>query len=199
MMPLKVGGEPEHDEVMALNNVPTQAPPTPTSGGHTVLVHSAPEPDSPLVQYRWRLWDRLASGWFSAHLDAQLAAGRSPERGRLRAVRAAVLVDPSNRAQLAAYWEHLLERAHSAPAVVGGPIPLAREQILTARPEIVELSAALRARSPVPVRGVAQATMLLTDGTGPVYSRHSRRDLRAELRTAIARLDPASELTQARA
>jgi hypothetical protein len=199
MMPLKVGGRAEHDEVMAMNSIPIQAPPIPTNGGHTVLVHSAPDPDSPLVHYRWRLWDRLASGWFSAHLDAQLAAGRSPERGRLRAVRAAVLVAPSNRAQLAGYWDHLLERAHSAPAVIGAPIPLAREQILAARPEIVELSAALRARLPVPVRGVAEATVLLTDGTGPVYSRRSHRDLRSELRTAIARLDPATELMQARA
>lgn len=184
---------------MALNNVSTQAPPIPSSDGHTVLVHSASEADSPLVHYRWRLWDRLASGWFSAHLDAQLAAGRSPERGRLRAVRAAVLVAPSNRAQLAGYWDHLLERARLAPAVIGGPIPLARAQIVAARPEIVELSAALRVRSPVPVRGVAQATELLTDGTGPVYSRRSHRDLRAELRTAITRLDPASELMPARA
>jgi hypothetical protein len=181
---------------MALNSTPVAATPTHrrSAGGHTVLVRSATEPDSPLVNYRWRIWDRLASGWLSTHLDAQLAAGRSPDHGRLRAVRAAVLVDPSARAKLANYWEHLLERASTAPAAIGGRAPLAREQILAARPEIVELGSALRANSPVPARGVALATVLLTDGTGPVYSRHSRRDLRAELRTTIRRLDPASEL-----
>ena len=47
----------------------------------------------------------------------------------------------------------------------------------------------------MPARGVAIATLLLTDGTGPVYLRRSQVDLRAALRTAVACLDPSTTFT----
>jgi hypothetical protein len=52
----------------------------------------------------------------------------------------------------------------------------------------------LRAPLPVPARGVALANLLLTDGTGPLYSPLSTVDLADAVAEAGALLDPASPL-----
>jgi hypothetical protein len=50
---------------------------------------------------------------------------------------------------------------------------------------------AQRLASPLPreARGVALVRLLLTDGTGPLYSRRSREDLGAAVRRARAALE----------
>ena len=76
-----------------------------------------------------------------------------------------------------------------APAV-----PLCRDRIAAAEPSIRELVACLRVPLPVPAQGVAAATVLLTDATGPLYHRRSHAALDDLLREAIAQLDPARPL-----
>jgi hypothetical protein len=44
------------------------------------------------------------------------------------------------------------------------------------------------------VRGIALASVLLTDGAGPVHDVRCQLDLRAMVRTAIRYLDPANEV-----
>ena len=115
-----------------------------------------------LVPIRAR--DRAAAHVRSLTLDAELAAGEPVTADRLRAVRAAMLVAPALRHQLARGWEDVLTHPSR------GIIPVLRSEVLAARDEIHELAAALRMAGPVAPRGVAIANLLLTDGTGPLYS-----------------------------
>ena len=48
--------------------------------------------------------------------------------------------------------------------------------------------AVLRDSLPVPARGIAIARTLLTDGTGPLYNAHNRRDVRTVVQEAIHHL-----------
>jgi hypothetical protein len=130
-----------------------------------------------------RVRDRVGAHLRSLTLDAELAAGRPVAADRLRAVRAAMLVDPALRHQLAEGWLGVLGPDR-------GIIPVRRPAVLAARDEISELVVALRCAGPVAPRGVALANLLLTDGTGPLYALREGPDLRDQLRIAIQQLSP---------
>jgi hypothetical protein len=51
------------------------------------------------------------------------------------------------------------------------------------------LAGRLASRAPVSARGVAQVSMLLRDGYGPLYSRGSSEALAARVHQAVAALD----------
>jgi hypothetical protein len=123
-------------------------------------------------------------------LDAKLAAGCFPDSRRLLAARARVLVSRVARQTLARDWEHLLEVARTRPVTVDCRAPMCRDRVLAAEPDIQQLLVALRVPLPVPVRGVAMASHLLTYGTGPVYNCRSAVNLCAALHEAIGRMDP---------
>ena len=135
--------------------------------------------------------DRVLARMFGASLDRQLAAGQTAESDRLLAARAQRIVSLPRRQALARDWEHLLQVAHRAPTPA---VPLCRDRIAAAEPRIHELVTCLRAPLPVPAQGVAAATVLLTDATGPVYHRRSQGALEDLLGDAIAQLDPARPL-----
>jgi hypothetical protein len=135
--------------------------------------------------------DRVRARMFGASLDRQLAAGQAAESDALLAARAQYIVSLPRRRALARDWEHLLAVAHRAPTPA---VPLRRARIAAAEPRIRELVACLRVPLPVPAQGVAAASVLLTDATGPLYHRPSRADLGDLLRQAIAELDPARPL-----
>lgn len=148
-------------------------------------------------QFVWRscrLTDRALARTFGAQFDRQLAAGRSPESARLLAARAQDLVSPASRRELADNWEHLLDWAKQAPAPTMGRMALNRDRIVAAEPEVREIAACLRTPLPVAATGVAAASVLLTDGAGPVYNRRARPGLRDALRLTIAELDPSVSL-----
>jgi hypothetical protein len=158
------------------------------------------ETSAPLqVVARRRLpWDRLVLGWRALTLDAELAAGKSPDGERLLALRADLLVAPANRGKLAEQWEALLARAYQPRGLLDPRVPLRRAAVLAAEPDILAMSAALRNPLPVPVRGVAIASLLLIDGTGPAYRSRGGIDLAAAVQGAVRHLDPAAELTAVR-
>jgi len=138
-------------------------------------------------------WDRALARIRGPLLDTSLAAGASPESGPLIALRARALVVPAQRRRLASDWERVVRAARERPASTK-QVPLRRDWIVAAEADIRELQRSLRASAPVPARGVAMASNLLTDGTGPVYNRNSRADLRAAVQEAIQHLDPSREL-----
>ena len=151
------------------------------------------------VVRRRRFRDRLRARVRAGALDQQLAHGAAPDDGRARALRADLLVRPEAREQLARHWEDLLGLARRPRTGPGPWVPLPRARILAAEDEIRELAAALRASRPVPARGVAMATVLLGDGTGPVYRRgRDATDLRATVREAVRHLDAATALLASR-
>lgn len=134
--------------------------------------------------------DRVRARMAGASLDGQLAAGVPPESSRLLATRARDIVSLPRRQALARDWEHLLQVASGS----GKPGQLRRvraTKIAAAGPAISELTDRLGTPLPVGARGVAMASVLLTDATGPVYNRHSRETLKTALQAAITELDPA--------
>ena len=134
------------------------------------------------------LLDRLLVRWRAPSLDAQLAAGDSPEGRRGRAVRASLLVDPAARFELASCWQAVLDRVSAASRWTDPRMPLMRSRVAAATAEIRQLIGALRASAPVSARGVAMARRLLTDGTGPLYNAQSTLDLGVTLRAAVRHL-----------
>jgi len=151
----------------------------------------------PLVLRPQRLADRALSHMFGASLDRQLAAGCPPEVALLLAARAKHIVSPASREAVARNWEHLLNVAHSGQPSRSRAIAVRAHTIAAAEPAIREL--VLRLITPLPVRaqGVAMASVLLTDATGPVYSRRSPLTLATALEAVIAQLDPSLPLMQA--
>ncbi len=127
-----------------------------------------------------------------SRIDAELAAGRPPEISPQHGLRACQLVAPRNREALARNWEHLLLAAGVPARGLSGRVPIQRTRVRQAASEIGTLASALRASGPVPVRGVAIAYSLLTDGSSsPIYDPKAKRDLGPTLTRAIGYLDPA--------
>jgi hypothetical protein len=152
----------------------------------------------PVVLRPSRLADRLLARAFGASLDQRLAAGCSPESTRLLAARAQYIVSLPHRTSLARSWDQVLRVASRRPSVRTPAVPLNVRAILAAEPAIRELRERLAAPLPVTARGVAAATVLLTDATSPVYGRPSP-DLGALLDAAITELDPAQPLMESAA
>jgi hypothetical protein len=156
--------------------------------------------DSPVLWPR-RFGDGILARVHGASLDSLLAVGCTPESSRLLAVRARQLVSLRERKSVAHSWEHLLRVAYRAPErratgslAAAAAVPVRAKRIISAEPAIVDLVSRLAAPLPVPARGVAMARLLLSDATGPVYSRRSRADLTTEVEAAAAQLDPAISL-----
>lgn len=143
-----------------------------------------------------RLADRVLAHAFGGRLDGELAAGAVPESSVLRAARAQEIVSLPQRLAMAGDWDHLLSVA-CAKATDQRRIFICADQVAAAAPAIRELMTKLVAPLPVRARGVAMASVLLTDAAGPVYNRDSRLTLPAALAAAISQLDPALPLTDA--
>jgi len=146
--------------------------------------------DAPLLLRPYRFADQVRARLSGASLDHQLAGGRAPESSATLAARARHIVSLPRRQAMADNWENLLEAAQHSQGKPGLARRIRAAQIIAAGPAIHELARRLRAPLPVSARGVAAATVLLTDGTGPVYSQHSRVPLTAVLESAITQLDP---------
>jgi hypothetical protein len=160
--------------------------------GHGTLVLG-----DPFIVRPRRLADGLLARAFGGSLDRQLAAGCPPETALLLAARAQDIVSLRSRRALAGNWEHLLRVARRAPR--SRVVSVRADRIAAAEPAIRELVRLLSAPLPVAARGVAMASVLLTDATGPVYNGHSAITLSQALEAAIAQLDPALPLMPARA
>jgi hypothetical protein len=144
-----------------------------------------------------RLPAKVLARVLGASLDRQLAAGVAPESSALLAARARQVVAISWRRSLARNWEHLLRAAAELQGAHHPARPLRCAQIIAAEPAVRELVRHLTVPLPVASRGVAMATVLLTDAGSPVYSRLGPVSLAAALDEATAQLDPAIALMTA--
>jgi len=151
---------------------------------------------SPLLLRPSRLADRTLARMLGASLDRRLAVGQLPELSPLLAARAQRIVAISSRRELARNWEHLLRVARRVQGTYHPARAIRSGQVIAAEPAVGELVRSLSAPLPVAARGVAMATVLLTDATGPVYNPHSRVPLDAAVEAAIAQLDPALPLME---
>jgi hypothetical protein len=147
-----------------------------------------------LVARANRRWARMVVSLLGSTLDAQLARGRPPESNRFLAARAQILVSPAGRRDLAQHWTSLLERVGETPPPRSPRVSLNRPAIARSEGKIREMLALLGRPLPISARGAAAASMLLSDGTGPLYRHHCPSDLGRSLTEVMARLDPASSL-----
>jgi hypothetical protein len=144
---------------------------------------------------RLRTWDRALARYRAFALDERLAAGSSPDGDALVAARARLLVSIARRRRLARDWGHVVRVARQPS--YGSMV--CRDRVVSAEPDIRELQRSLRTQLPVPARGVAMASRLLTDATGPLYNRRNAADLGVAVRDVIRQLDPRTALMPSQA
>jgi hypothetical protein len=141
------------------------------------------------------LWDRIVARARSFTLDRELARGASPEASVRLALRAQRLTGMRERRMLAEGIRHLLDST-AGPDGTGRPagsarplVTVRRDQVRAAAPELEALADRLLRPAPVPARGMAQTSLLLHDGSGPVYRRGSAEDLPARVHQTVEALD----------
>ena len=75
--------------------------------------------------------------------------------------------------------------------MLGDPrVPVNRASVIACETDMKTMVEALVVALPVPARGAAMASWLLSDGAGPVYDRRRGADLDGAVRQTIAHLDP---------
>jgi len=156
--------------------------------GSTVLL--ACGGSATVVAERPRLRDRLAAHWRARDLDRALADGIAPETSAALALRAHRLTEPDRRWSIAGALRRILREAeddHSRRIARIGPN---RRAVKAASQELNELADTLDDPGPVAAHGVAQAWLLLTDGTGPLYNAGSREALSVRASQAARQLRP---------
>jgi len=138
------------------------------------------------VPRTWWLIARLRALGGRTTLDRQLADGVDPGDSLELTCRARELARPRAVRALVAGVEGVLAAAESPSSRPAASIPVQRAEVLAARVELLRLAAVLT-RTPKPrVRGLAAASLLVTDGGGPVFSRHAPGALRERVIRAAA-------------
>lgn len=119
-------------------------------------------------------------------LDERLAAGADPLTSPLLAARAAQLARPAARERIAAGLERMA-LSFEGPARRFAILP-ARGAIEPNRACLLSLASALRSHRPAYAGGIAEARLIVTDGTGPAYTDRRGDGLARQLALAQARL-----------
>jgi hypothetical protein len=120
----------------------------------------------------WDLVTRLKAFVSRLELDARLAAGENPGASPALARRAQVLSRWRVQHSLAGALERLVAEAVAPPATFTARIPVQRDEVLAAQNDLLRLAAGLRAVPRPSVRAAAAVSLLVEDGTGPVFSPH---------------------------
>jgi hypothetical protein len=123
-------------------------------------------------------------------LDRELAAGarlRGNPRLQLRGQR---VTCRKRRDRLAAALERLVEQARDTRPGLTSAIPMAREEVLGAGIQLLDLACRLRSDAPVDPQGVLLIGRLLSDGASPVFLPPEPGALRGVARELNAALAP---------
>ena len=137
--------------------------------------------------------DRLRARALASSLDRQLAAGLPARASNVLAIRAREIVSPSVRRDLAQSWANVLNRAGRRPVPLSPRVPLRCAAVIAAGEDLRQMISVLTSGLPIDARGVALASWLLTDGTGPLYNRHSLVELGTTVREATRRMDASGD------
>jgi hypothetical protein len=140
-------------------------------------------------EVRVPLWVLVGAALLGASLDDKLAEGHAPDTSLLLAARAQSLVSLTKRRALANHWLALLVEARGPVKFPNPGVPLVRGRIIAAQAQIEALAEALLAPMPTS-RGVAMASSLLSDGSGPIYNSACSVALASTLSEIIVHLDP---------
>ena len=126
----------------------------------------------------WGLLTRLKAATGRTELDRRLARGADPESSRELACRAHVLRGWRVRHAFADGLERVVREAETPSHRYTAAVPVARDEVLAARNDLLRVAEALRAEPAGDVRGIAEVSLLLTDGSGPLFTEHPAGTLR---------------------
>lgn len=161
------------------------------TAGAPARTAGAPEPaSSPVVAGRPTLRDRMSARWWPRRLDRALADGVPAEASPALALRARRLTELARRRSLAGSLRRIVREAPDGPRPSHGRIRPDRGGVEAARDELTALADGLTDPRPVAAHAVAQAWLLVTDGTGPLYNPCGRASLRAGAARAASELRP---------
>ena len=132
--------------------------------------------------------DRLSTRFRSRQLDRELARGTPPETAAALALRARWLTTLSRRRVIADGLKRVIRDTGRGVPPSRARIAPRRSQVIAAVDDLTRVADALASPGPVATRGVAQAWILLTDGTGPLYNPDSPANLRARAASAANNL-----------
>lgn len=144
----------------------------------------------PMHAERPSLRARLTARWHPRRLDRALAGGVPPEASTALALRAQELTELERRQSIAGAIRRVIREAREGAPLAPARIRPERSRVAAARAELSALADMLAEPGPVAATGVAQAWILLTDGTGPLYNPDSRTSLRAGAARAARDLRP---------
>jgi hypothetical protein len=157
--------------------------------GTTVLVADGLA-EGPVHEERPNFRDRLSARWRPRRLDRALAGGVPPEANTALALRAQELTELDRRQSIAGAIRRVIHEAREGGPIAPGRIRPDRRRVAAASDQLSALADTLAEPGPVTASGVAQAWILLTDGTGPLYNPYSRTSLRAGAARAVRELRP---------
>lgn len=146
--------------------------------------------DGLVLARRPRLRDRLSALLRARWLDRALAQGTPPEASAALALRAQRLTEPEQRASIARELRRIMREAGVSRRPEFARIKPSQGRVLGAREDLRRLADMLEDPGPVAASGVAQARILLTDGTGPLYNPDSAMTLVAGAARALRELRP---------
>jgi hypothetical protein len=119
-------------------------------------------------------------------LDRQLAMGADPNTNALLRERARQILTEKNRRSIAASLRRFLDDASSRPRPFSSRVPIARKAICDSRWDIEEIIRRLNAPTYFCPQGLAQLSLLLTDGASPLFGPGTPpRQLRWSLLNAV--------------
>jgi hypothetical protein len=121
-------------------------------------------------------------------LDRALAQGIPPESAAPLALRARWLTALSRRRVIAAGLRQVIRETCRGVSPLHARVTPQLTQVVAASDDLNRLADELATPGPVAARGVAQAWILLTDGTGPLYNAGSTGNLRARAASAADHL-----------
>ncbi len=124
-------------------------------------------------------------------LTRELAAGAPPELSPELGLRAAQLVSPRARRQMARTWRSTLKEAHQPPLRRAYFSIIRRSAVINAEDAINALIARLTTGRPVAAQGMASLHRVMTDGMeSPLYAPAEPGTLRREIMLATEAMDP---------
>jgi hypothetical protein len=151
----------------------------------TILLAQGRDPYGVSVS-RAGLRNRLLARARAFELDGRLAAGANPDSSALLSLRARQLESRANRRRLARGFRGRLSVSSKSPHPFDRRVPLARAEIRNCAGLIEELAERLEAPEPADPQGIARASLLLTNGNSPLYTRAT--ELGPALRKTIDQL-----------
>ena len=138
--------------------------------------------------WRVRILARLQAPW----LDLALASGADPSGSPQLERRAAHLLSHLNRVRVVGALRQSRRSAGTRIDPRDPRVPVNQEEVRLAERGLAELEELLIGSTPVYCRGIAMASQIVSEGTGPLYQPRRRGDLRERVAAVLAALRGAS-------